>query len=818
MAGVSLILQLLDDVIRLGHSGKDNALLKAREAGEKYLRDGLLPEWYRDPTFGHHFWDWLNPVTTCAVPCYTSQYIMNRREAFPNWQTDVRNIVTLFFCRSSVDPASAGDVYSGAWAFPEASNCCGKSLQYPSMVTAVTLARYGVLADSAWAREIARRQSILATYDAHETGVVEDGVDGGAVVAGAWFNLAHPWPLRAVMDMLAWQPEWFGANRENHIVRTTSVVQTVRYGKGRIAYQTHDAAAPCEDVLRLAFLPTVVTGDGKPLKPDAGPAQNGYAVRKLANGDCLVTIRHDGFREVLVEGDDPQQMAEEDKLEYEGVWTTVAFPDASGGKLRCTTAAGARAKFTFEGNQVRLLGRVSPDGGRADVYLDGVKQLCGIDCWCPEVREQQVLCYKNGLVPGKHTLEIAALGAKNPLATGTNVCVDAAQWSAAQGLSDLGEGGGPADTQRVILGYVARQDHVDSAGQSWRPATEFILRIRTLADLVPVALWTEARAKQVAGTADAELYRYGVHGRDFTAYFTVAPTQTYHVRLKFCQTQQPSQPGGYATNVELQGRPVVTDMDIAATAGGLGKAVDVTFNGVEPRHGVIAIRFRHRFAGDAMVQAIEVGPGNTAAGATPVQFRFPPGMNYLGNPGFEEPVPGAVGTEKQNPLVPGQHWSYRFLGPNQGIVWHESAFVQHPQSGLPKPRTGKDALRTHAMEKDAQTQVYQDIPVRPGTAYRASVWAQGVDVRGKGFGTGAADSAGLCILELDAGDKTLVQHPKVANTKPGEFTELTKSFTTTAKTAKVRFLLDTVIACRWDEGHVTYDDAALAEQTTTKAP
>jgi hypothetical protein len=98
------------------------------------------------------------------------------------------------------------------------------------------------------------------------------------------------------------------------------------------------------------------------------------------------------------------------------------------------------------------------------------------------------------------------------------------------------------------------------------------------------------------------------------------------------------------------------------------------------------------------------------------------------------------------------------------------------------------------------------------------VWAQGVDVRGKGFGTGAADSAGLCILELDAGDKVVVQHPKVANTKPGEFTELTKSFTTTAKTAKVRFLLDTVIACRWDEGHVTYDDAALAEQTTTKAP
>ncbi len=811
MAGVSLVLQLLDDVIRLGPTGKDEALIKARDAGERYLRDVLLPEWYRDPTFGHHFWDWLNPVATCAVPCYTSHYILQRREAFPDWRTDVRNIVSLFFCRSSVDPGSAGDVYSGAWAFPEASNCCGKSLQYPSMVTAVTLARYGVLADSAWAREIARRQTILSTYDAHETGVVEDGIDGGPVVAGAWFNLAHPWPLRAVLEMLAWQPEWFGAARENHLVRSTSVVNSVRYGPGRIAYQTFDAAAPCEDVLRLAFVPKSVTADDQPLQPVASLTQNGYAVRPLANGDCLVTIRHDGCRGVVVEGEDPQQSVEDDGLQYEGPWSVAAAPEASGGAVRVAATAGARAKFAFAGNQVRLIGRVAPDGGRADVYLDGVKQLCGLDAWCPAPREQQVLCYKNGLPAGSHTLEIVALGAKNPLATGTNVYIDAIQWSAAQGVSGCGEGGGPADSQRVIFGYVGRKDHVDRAGQAWRPATEFILRIHALADLVPLSFWTASQAQEVVGAADPELYRYGVHAPDFTAYFTVAPTLTYHVLLKFCQTAQPAQPGGYATNIELQGQQVVTDMDIAATAGGLGRPVDLVFNGVRPQHGVIAIRFRHRFVGDALIQAIEVGPGGCPPGVKPITFRFPPGINYLGNPGFETHVPGTVGSEKGNAVVPGRPWNYRFLGPNQGIVWHESAFVQHPQSGLPKPHAGKDALRTHAMEKDAHTQVYQDVAVRPATAYRASVWVQGVDVRGKGFGTDAGDGARLCILELDAGGKVLIQHPPVAVMKAGEFAELAKTFTTTEQTEKVRFLLDTTLACRWDEGHVTYDDAALVE-------
>ena len=114
---------------------------------------------------------------------------------------------------------------------------------------------------------------------------------------------------------------------------------------------------------------------------------------------------------------------------------------------------------------------------------------------------------------------------------------------------------------------------------------------------------------------------------------------------------------------------------------------------------MIAIRFWHRYVGKAMVQAIEVGPGPDRGppGAAPVRFQFPPDMNLLANPGFEEGIPGAVGHEKQKPSVRTSHWSYRFLGPNQGIVWGESDFAKHPQSGLPKPRSGKQALRTHAM-------------------------------------------------------------------------------------------------------------------------
>ena len=127
---MSLTLQFLNDLIRLGYRGKGDALVKARDAGEKYLRDvsaaGVEPRPYVRPSLlglGQSRY-------TFAVPSYTAQYILDRREAFPQWKSDIRNFMSLFLCRSSVDPGSAGGVYSGAWAFPESSSCCGQSLQY----------------------------------------------------------------------------------------------------------------------------------------------------------------------------------------------------------------------------------------------------------------------------------------------------------------------------------------------------------------------------------------------------------------------------------------------------------------------------------------------------------------------------------------------------------------------------------------------------------------------------------------------------------------------------------------------------------------
>lgn len=670
--GVGLLLEFFDDLIRIGYTGKDNAIVDARDAGRAYLRDVILPRWTVADTFAHHYWDWAHLTQGIVTTEVVSRYLMDHPKEFPNWQNDVRNILTMFIHHACAQTKAGGDVFSGAWSYPESATCCGRSLSYSPIHASYAMVKYGVMADSEWAREMARRQYILNTYDVHDTGVVEDHIEGGQVVAGGWFKIVGPMTLKTALEAVAWMPEVFGANRENHIVRSTAVVRQPSYGKGRITYSTFDAPENTVDVLRLAFRPKLITADGRPLKLNVALDANGYATKTLPNGDCIVYIRHDGAKAITVEGDDPQKMVDDDKLVFTGSWKQQKGEAHYDGSLHATDQADAAVSFTFTGNQVRLIGAVGDDCGQADVFVDGVKQLCGLDCWNPSAMQQQMLWYKNGLSSGQHTLKVVAAGKKNPRAKGANVYVDAVQFSAATGNAGFGEGGGPTEAQRWIFGYPERTDYIDSQGNSWRPATEVVIRmdapspniVKTIpqearhADtiiynhVIPKAVrlpcrpgipnavdswYQEPRRLAVAGTNDPTLYCYGMHGKDFTAYATVGPGK-YHVRLKFMESRK-EPPRDRAMHVFINGRQVVSRLDIAATAEGkpgdiepparhdllpgAHKAVDLVFNNIVPKNGVIAVRLQGVNGRDAIVSAMEVAPGPGGDGMKPIAAPIP---------------------------------------------------------------------------------------------------------------------------------------------------------------------------------------------------
>jgi hypothetical protein len=624
--GVTMILAFLDQLIEMGYSGDSGIVVKARDAGRHYLRERLLPLWTANEAWGRYFWDWANPVQNCVTTPDAARYLIDNPEVFPNWRTDARNILTLFLNRSSVSPLSGGDVYNGAWAYPEACNCCLRSLWYSPIILAPELAHWGVAADSVWARELAYRQIVLQTYDIHESGVTEDNIDGGTLVNDDWFNIAHPLPFRFLLEAIGWLPEELGASRENHLVRSSSVVNSITYGKGRIHYSTFDAPAPAVDTHRLAFAPKTITADGRALPLRRDLSRNGYTVKALPNGDAVVAIRHDGTRNIQITGQDPQTCQDDDGLSYAGAWKTQADESAYGHSLHLADSAGAETIAKFRGNQVRLIGRVDPTGGIADVYLDGAAQLVSIDCWNPTPRNQQVLYYKNGLTPGEHMLRIVTRGARNPYSSGNRIYVDAVQSSEASAPFNFPSGGGPTNTQRMIFGYTKREDYRDSNGNFWRPATEVVTRTGADSDSVAAAWWTERARRpsrgvtaqgdtEIAGTPDPELYRYGVHWPEFWVNVTVGPGE-YHVRLKFAAARGADTQSNIF-NVAINGEIVAQNFSVVGAAGGPNRTADLVFDDIAPRDGIIEVRCQGACGCHAFAQALEVGPGPGGKGAEP---------------------------------------------------------------------------------------------------------------------------------------------------------------------------------------------------------
>jgi hypothetical protein len=231
-------------------------------------------------------------------------------------------------------------------------------------------------------------------------------------------------------------------------------------------------------------------------------------------------------------------------------------------------------------------------------------------------------------------------------------------------------------------------------------------------------------------------------------------------------------------------------------------------------NGVLTIRFTSQAVvegdrsvrGEAFVQALEVGPGSGGRGATAVSSVAAASSdsgNLLLNPGFEETRDGTQvmrqGKDERN------EWAAELSGSASCYLWQESGFSTHLDWGPPEFHSGQGANRVHA-DADCHTTIYQDVEVRPGSTYTGSVWVRAADLHGKGFGQNASDSAGLVLVELDDTDKQVCRHESGALKKAGPYTQLFSTITTSQNTAKVRFMLDTVLHCHYAEGHVTYDD------------
>jgi hypothetical protein len=167
----------------------------------------------------------------------------------------------------------------------------------------------------------------------------------------------------------------------------------------------------------------------------------------------------------------------------------------------------------------------------------------------------------------------------------------------------------------MIFGYPLRYDYIDSQGNAWRPATEWIIRSGYGKDTVAKSWWTKRRSMYIGNTDDPELYRYGAHGKDFWTNITVGPGK-YYVRIKFADTPlhwflEKAKNGGmvsHTVTVKINEKEVISKMNITQAAGGSFRAVDRLFKNIEPENGIIEVWFIGEDENGASVQALEVGP------------------------------------------------------------------------------------------------------------------------------------------------------------------------------------------------------------------
>ncbi len=141
-------------------------------------------------------------------------------------------------------------------------------------------------------KEQAYRFFNFASYMTYDNGVVAVGPSW----LGSWFSDGYGDYIRHFMEGLGAIPEWAPAD-EDHLLRSTSVVQKVSYKTDEISYKTYDDAAT--EVLRITSKPKSVKVNGKQINEQKDLEAQGWTWQPLNKGGVL-RIRHDNGAEVVV--------------------------------------------------------------------------------------------------------------------------------------------------------------------------------------------------------------------------------------------------------------------------------------------------------------------------------------------------------------------------------------------------------------------------------------------------------------------------------------------------------------------------------------
>jgi hypothetical protein len=235
-----------------------------------------------------------------ATPTLTAQYLLMQpapESVDPSWDEHAGTLLRW------VQKSFGRGPFLGAWGIdeqraPGKPGCCsrvglGSTTSRWAATNALLYARTG----DERARELAVRSLNYATYFAASDGRVS--CCGQRSTNTFWFSDGYADYLRSFNWAMAAMPD-LAPKRRDHLLGSSSVVQSVSYARRRLTYRTFDASGT--DVLRLSFRPRRIVAGGSVLTERSDLSAEGYVVQALGGGDFAVRIRHDSARRIALDG------------------------------------------------------------------------------------------------------------------------------------------------------------------------------------------------------------------------------------------------------------------------------------------------------------------------------------------------------------------------------------------------------------------------------------------------------------------------------------------------------------------------------------
>lgn len=293
--------RLLDELIRLGAGNTTNYRTARTTAWNWILQHPLnraseaWNKWsgfYEDVAYN-------TQSVNQMLPTMTAFYILSRSDPAavdPQWRSHVGQMIDWVRDRFGRGP------FFGAWGIdeqgkPDGRGCCSRAgLGSHTGRWAAINAIYAQLTGDGQAREDAIRSLNYATYFADDEGRVS--CCGVTYHNPYWFSDGYSDYLRNFTWAIGALPELAPVG-QNHLLRSSSVVQKVGYGTNSISYKTFDSNAT--EVLRLAFTPKGIVAGGIELKLREDLKEDGFTLQALAGGDSILRVRHQNARAIAIQ-------------------------------------------------------------------------------------------------------------------------------------------------------------------------------------------------------------------------------------------------------------------------------------------------------------------------------------------------------------------------------------------------------------------------------------------------------------------------------------------------------------------------------------